>query len=78
MGDLLDDGEAVTDACVRAGEEREQVAEDTWHRLNSLWNVFPAFWSAGTVKHNVDASHARAENAHLNSSASSPHSDFNL
>jgi hypothetical protein len=78
MGDLLNDGEAVADASVGAGEKREQVAEDTWDIFNSLWNGFPAFWSAGTVKLNVDASHLQGEDAHLNSSASSPHSDFNL
>jgi hypothetical protein len=75
---LLDDGEAVANTRVGAREEREQVAEDTRDRFNGLRNGFPAFWSARVMSLDVGAVHAQLDDAYLNSSASSPHIDFNL
>ena len=43
---------------MRASNECEQIAEDAGDTLNGLRDGFPAFWSAGKVKLNEDASRA--------------------
>jgi hypothetical protein len=75
---LLDDGKAVANTRVGARDEREQVAEDTRKRSNGFRNGFPTFWSARCMSIDGGEVRAQVDDAHLNSSASSPHTDFNL
>ena len=71
----LNDRESVANTRMGAREEREQVAKDTRERSNGFRDGFPTFRPARIVSL---AAHAQMDDAYLNSSASSPHNDFNL
>jgi hypothetical protein len=71
----LNDREAIANTRMGAREEREQVAKDTRERSNGFRDSFPTFRPARMVSL---AEHLPVDDAYLNSSASSPHNDFNL
>jgi hypothetical protein len=48
--DSLDESEAVANACMRAGDERQQVAKDAGHGFDCVGNALPTFWSTGAVQ----------------------------
>ena len=48
--DSLDESKAVANACMRAGDERQQVAPNAGHRLDCVGNALPTFGSIGAVQ----------------------------
>jgi hypothetical protein len=48
--DSLDESKAVANACMRAGDERQQVAPDARHGFDCVGNALPTFWSVGAVQ----------------------------
>ena len=51
-GSSLGYSEAVANARVRAGYERQQITKDARNGFNGLGDRFPTFWSEGAVKLN--------------------------
>ena len=79
----LNYSEAVADACMRASDERHQIAKHARDGFNGLGNSFPTFWSADRQvqlkpESNCTDVQNPGNNSYLNSSASSPHNDFSL